>query len=1672
MPDSFIADAPATDSFLPDTGGDLAAPPPVERIPGMGQLGALPGVPRPTFDVQPESLKTAIGRSAAEVAPSVLGPAITTARRLTYMPKPTPPPDTTPTEPTIGPAKPSVLNVVRQGALGRLFGEPESTAQAFLPEGQTNPNLLRFEAAVPTSAPPEVKAASEFVSGLTSPENAMIMGATSGLGALGGELGSATAGKLVSMGFSAQMLHDSYNQLKAAGVAAQQGDWDTARRLATHGTLATVMAALGLKHTIGAEPAAPVATPSMIREARKPYGAEPPAAPASPGISAPPTIGLPPETRGDLATPAAAEQPAPVPAPPPSRVDRVTQFTPNPPTAAIPTAPESPATYQAQVDQLNSGQRRVVMLPKGEMWRPATYPVNVQLMSDAFGNVYIYRPDLISRNAIRKAAKNNTLPEVLGSTEMGMGAPDKSNLRGTPVVVSGKAADGTEVQSTATDQATLPATVAATQRVTPPGGSVEVTTPEQAVGERAAPVSNDTVQPVPGAATAERAGAPVAGMPIPPAEGRTPLVSEEPQPAEREVIQPASTSPAGAPLPEEKGAPAGAPSSAEFFRGAWNVGLTQKGLEDARKVASRTAGQFTEIHSSPLDRALDTADAVAATNPQAGPMRPVDALEPWTIGQHEGEGVTPDRLADLERRVRENPDGPIPGAGKFSGKPGESFNDFKDPLIAHVQEQLKRLQPGDRILNVTHYRDIQALKAWEAADHPADGSIDADVMTEKGAQRPGELFRLDPATGKIEEVQDASKDGIYFLRHGETEANDTNGAIPKEIRAAEPSVTLGSGLGALQTPVENLYKQDIAPKAKTVGAGLVQAWDTLKKITNPVSRGESAKFTGLSMREHMADRQRAYDIAAKAMEPAYKMFDRVAGQALGGDEPSRRYVTSFIDRIERGDKDPDPAMQQASDVFRQILDERREKVQEADPKALQNYIENYFPHIWKDPAKAKSVIDQIIADYMGKRPMEGNTSWKKMRSIPFFEEGIKRGLEPVSWNPVDLVTQRVIQMDKYVMAHRVFNDMDEAGLLKYVPVGEKAPEGYAQIDDRIATVYGPKQGAVAFPENERAKVWDPETNKYKWLEPSDVTVFGRREMGKYWAPEPAARVINNHLSPGLRSNELVGPLYRQWIGASNWLNQFQLGFSLFHAGFTSVDATVSKFALGLKQLSHGDVGKAAKSFAQTPLSFLTQPFGIGDKLVKEWEAPGSQGDAIGALVEAMKAGGWRAHMDQMYKTRITQNMVEAWRAGNPLGAALRLPFAAVEQSVRPVLEWLVPRQKAAVVADLVRYEMERNPNMTHEQLREVAAKAADSADNRMGQLAYDNLFWNKTLKDLAMASTRSVGWNLGTLRELGGGLLDLRKLASSKPELTYRASYLVALPIVVGSLGAMMNYAMTGKGPQELKDYFFPRTGRLDEYGNPERVSLPSYMKDIYHYTQEPGKTIKNKMHPALNLVAEMLENKDYYGAQIRNEDDPFMRQIADTAKFAGKSLEPFSLRGAQRQSRLGGSPLVNFAANFVGVTPAPNSINQTPAERLANEYRESHRETGSRTQEQGERSKARADVIRAMRLGENPVPLVRQYIQEGKLSTQEFGRLRQAARETPLQSAVKNLPLPEALNVYDKATDEERQSLNRTVRGKVFLARQKPWEWTGKAPELATKYFGVKPPRARAADISAPPGY
>jgi hypothetical protein len=797
----------------------------------------------------------------------------------------------------------------------------------------------------------------------------------------------------------------------------------------------------------------------------------------------------------------------------------------------------------------------------------------------------------------------------------------------------------------------------------------------------------------------------------------------------------------------------------------------------------------------------------------------------------------------------------------------------KEQLIERAEREQINLQKSieDKWPYADKFHKLQEEQQQLVKDLGGDKGDEAAIAAQQGQEIADKSVEAEEAPDTEEEEGEEKPIGLTAQKKAE------RGSVP------------GDFLG-----IEKFVKKEVVPSAINVARLIHETRSDILKVIAPAAR-EGAASTALTIRERAADLARSTDRAVAAMDTAKAYFD---SQDVNSN-------LDFIDRIENGLKQPDAKLQGIADTVRQILDDRRQKVQDLGNGKLENFYEDYFPHIWKKSDDA----ERAFKSWFAKRPMEGSKSFLKQRKIPTIKDGIDMGLEPESTNPVDLLLAKVREMDKYIFAHRALNDLKEMGVIKFKRATERMPEGFAKINDKIATVYEGKteQGSLAI-------------------------------RGEYVAPEPAATLINNYLSPGLRKYAS----FRAYMGLGNMLNQFQLGWSAYHAGFTTFEAAVSRMALGIGQIAHGaSVGspqqilKGLGSIASAPTAPFTGVV-LGDKMLKEWYKPGTQGQQIGELVDAMMMAGGRARMDKFYQTQVTKKMMEALRQGNLLGAAMRAPFALTEQAARPIMEWLVPRQKMAAFADFAKDEFGRfEEHGDPAQLRAALAKAWDSIDNRMGQLVYDNLFWNKAAKDLAMASVRSVGWNVGTIREIvGGGADTLRaaaKIAGGKgkeAEFTRRMQYIIALPLLAGIIGGLIHYLRTGEHPSELKDWFFPRRGPKGTPGWSKRMALPNYVKDVAHWVHDPTGTVKGKIHPLAELIWEMLSNEDYFGKHIRNSNDPIVKQMEDELKHVGEAVEPIAARPLTAPDKKGQETTAEKVLPFVGITEAPKYIKESEPEK------------------------------------------------------------------------------------------------------------------------------------------------
>jgi hypothetical protein len=753
--------------------------------------------------------------------------------------------------------------------------------------------------------------------------------------------------------------------------------------------------------------------------------------------------------------------------------------------------------------------------------------------------------------------------------------------------------------------------------------------------------------------------------------------------------------------------------------------------------------------------------------------------------------------------------------------------------------------------------------------------------------------------------------------------------------------------------------------------------DDVKKTFAPATRGEGGAQAAAALRETGGGEARKMDQVRESFRAAFKFMDKGLST-----QPGKDAMVDFMDRINRGQRQATPELQSIADGLDTMLKAGRDEVRQLGTGALEKFYRDYFPKQFAKP--------DAVAKWFGSRnkTLTGPKSFLKHRLDWDLADAIKAGFEPATYNPVEMAVTKYGELQKYIAGVRALKMLEANGKIVRIQTGQDVPEGWTKIHDKIGLY-------------------------------QETDASGQKIKGSFYAQREVADLINNHLSPGLRGKPWFGAI----LGAGNMVNQFQLGLSTFHIGFTGFDAITSKFAQGIQRLvNYSDVAGALKDLMGSPIAPLTTAI-QGRKAVAEWVAPGTQGKELGQLVKILEAAGARTHIDEIYRTHITDNMMRAFRQGNIFGGVLRGLMLPIELPTRAVMK-IAMYQKWGIATDLLRMEMVNNPNITHAELLEKARKIWDSADNRMGQLVYDNLFWNKVTKDLAMLTTRSVGWNLGTFREIVGGGADMFKAAllpGQKRELSARAAYLVALPAVTAVMGAVLQYMFTGKGPSELKDYFFPQTGGLDERGRPARITLPTYMKDIYHYGVAPLETLKNKVHPLLTITAEMLENKDFYGVKIRNEDDPFMQRRLQDMKYLGTTLTPLSIRNFQQERQTGAS-FGGAVKSFFGITPAPASVGRSNFENAVSTLQAERSPSGGKSPEQGEKTKAERKILLAA--SQKDFRPLQEALQSQKITLARARELMRESGETPLERQIGQVGLPDIMRKYDLATPEEKAAL------------------------------------------------
>lgn len=829
---------------------------------------------------------------------------------------------------------------------------------------------------------------------------------------------------------------------------------------------------------------------------------------------------------------------------------------------------------------------------------------------------------------------------------------------------------------------------------------------------------------------------------------------------------------------------------------------------------------------------------------------------------------------------------------------------------------------------------------------------------------------------------------------------------------------------------------------------LTKRWEALKVRSAPPNLADPAEALFMDVQGQILTSGKVTegimrDYTGNLARDKEQLYTKLEKDISEWDSRSIADFGDFTDKMEHGDfASMSPRDQATAKTLRGLLDDRREKLQGLGTGKLETYIENYFPHLWVASDKAAKYFGNLL---VSKRSLQGGSGFLKAREYDYLLDGLKSGLEPVTYNPIRMALLRIHEIDKYLMAHQIKGNLQVQGLARWFREGQ-APVGWVKLDDRIFKPSVTETRHTALGE--------------------EKPTGGHTSYGQYYAPKDAARVINNYLSPGLGGNAS----YRAIRLYNNLVNSVNLGLSAFHAFEVSFNAGLSDLALVGDKIAGLRDPKGALQTLGRSLSIggsILDHYFRGSHLLAEYMEPGRYHEMT-RLAEALATAGGRARIDPAYRNnfaeafRSARKQFEAAKGFATLAPAAkmvwRLQGRIIEAMSSLIMEHFVPRMKLGAFARMAQDALDKmGPDAPEALIRHELSKIWDSVDDRHGQVVYDNIFVNKIAKDLAFLGLRSPGWSGGTSRTIGGAVFlakdastgkmqfggDIRNMIQQamkgqKVDASRRLTYTLALPIYAAYVGSLIHYIHTGQAPQTVTDMFYPQDGK----GN--RIWFKTYMGDVINFARHPADTTLRKAAPWLSQAYEIYKNQDYYGQEIFSNDNPdtiLDKTILDGtlaeraidpqswkegAKYIGRSSQPFSISNYQQRIATGAT-IPQALESAAGILPAPKWVGQSAAEAYVNDQVLRTMSVGPKTAEEAEHMKTMRNLRDALTNGRMSEKDLYNMADQGKITVDDADNLSDeldAQETTRLERGFKQLPAHKALRAYELATPEERSRL------------------------------------------------
>lgn len=729
------------------------------------------------------------------------------------------------------------------------------------------------------------------------------------------------------------------------------------------------------------------------------------------------------------------------------------------------------------------------------------------------------------------------------------------------------------------------------------------------------------------------------------------------------------------------------------------------------------------------------------------------------------------------------------------------------------------------------------------------------------------------------------------------------------------------------TQVGDLVNKQQVRKA---GESLKITLEQLIRGISPETLGQRAKLAAAAVASRITERMQA--------ESAWR-FGSATRLKFWRARPD--FAKEFIDKFERGVAFSDPVLQRLADKYR----EWGQRIAENDKKLGFEYEprENYLSHIFEDQ-------EGVAAYFMKKYGSKwGDPGFIKDRSFDLYKEAEAAGFTPRFKNPEDIMLARQHASDIAEMHIGIMEDLEKYGL---------AVRRVADKEELVKTVDA--EGKVSLSVKKTKGTSRPE-NSARWRAPNGEV---------FWVDPHADQILQN----AFKSYSLwadkggAGTLFKGAMALKNTLVPIRLALSLFHplhvmgidisagmtramSGMLSGSTSVTK---GLKEMLVS--GSMFRPISEMPgIRRMTKP--MGWELMEAWRGriPAEKISAeTAAALKTLIEMGIAPEMSSAYRTNARQNFMNALTdaqasfrqrkpgslAGDSLRTAWHLPWALVSAMQKPIFEDWIPALKAASAIRDAKNLMQRNPELAdNDAARHLAMrKLGKSVENRYGEMNYSSLFWKRWIKDVSVLNTLSLGWQLGFIREYGGGALDLGQWSMKGDKVQRiregqldRALFVANYTALGAGVSGLMTWAFTGSPPTELLDYISPRTGEQNADGTPQRVNTMFYSREfasLYKHMENEGvvsglkELVVNKGSGLIGLMHEWATGINAWGEHIRDPDADAFTKLEQTLAYSLSDLEPISMKAIQQS--VSDQPLKQGTLTVLGFTPAPKYLTES----------------------------------------------------------------------------------------------------------------------------------------------------